>query len=303
MSRRTFRPHRGLDATHEEDGWELVRDEDLVVVPLRQEKEEEEEEDDIDMVKDADDEVPVLLVLEELGEELVLDNDAAIQKFIESQWPRVRHYLAKNEEETVSLDGETYFVVRYCDEIDRVSSQSLWKVATSPSQFRTVQKLKELVSVCTRSPRWKADMASELDLLGRGCRLRADKLKGLLLAKKTFEDRLAGIAQEEDVSSEIARANQAAENQLARRVRQVEDLADSLEDFSSDDGDGKDLLDAILAMILVRLHRPHHELSRLQESVSNAWKDEFGLFPRRADILLASSQSSLRPPPQPPSSK
>lgn len=230
-----------------------------------------------------------------------LESGAAIEALIEER--EARHALVKDDEQRRTVDGVEYAIVHFADEIDGTSSLSLWQTALSSSRFAVVRELKRLSSEAARSPTWKAHMATELDRLAAGCAKRKLKLDGLRRVKRAFEARSrlaeAAVHAETEHESLYARAQTALLTQVAKRVRQIDSLIRELDDVPPEETP-RSLLDAILAMILLRHPRPNSasieehctRLQHIHDSIVQAWLDELGLLPRRDDAITGVGESS-----------
>ena len=215
------------------DGWEDIREDDLLELPTPKEEETEEpEQDDLWRCEPwADDEVPCLLVQRDAWAAAKAKRPLASCDAIEALCAAVRPPPSvvkvpkdKVDEATRRALEDGLVLAPYAEEIDGFSSRQLLLSAATPSKHEVVRDLKSLLLGCARDPRWLAAMSGELDKLATGCDRRNTALIRLKDAKRAFTERKT-IALQDDTAE-----NQFVVNQVEGRLTQIEGLINDLAD-------------------------------------------------------------------------
>jgi hypothetical protein len=233
------------------DGWEDIREDDLLELPTPKEDEgtEQEPQDDLWRCEPwADDEVPCLLVQRGAWAAAKAKRPLASCDAIEALCAAVRPPpsvvkvpKAKVDEATRRALEDGLVLAPYAEEVDGFSSRQLLLSAATPSKHEVVRDLKSLLLGCARDPRWLAAMSGELDKLANGCDRRNTALIRLKDAKRAFTERKT-IALQDDTAE-----NQFVVNQVEGRLTQIEGLINDLADHepapepetNDDDDDAK----------------------------------------------------------------
>ena len=151
------------------DGWEDIREDDLLELPTPKEDAETEAEPQDDLWRCepwADDEVPCLLVQRGLdgceGETPLASCDAIEALCAVRPPPSVVKVPKDKVDEATRRALEDGVLAPHAEEVDGFSSRQVVEAAT-PSKHEVVRDLKSLLLGCARDPRWLAAMAGELD--------------------------------------------------------------------------------------------------------------------------------------------
>ena len=216
------------------DGWEDIREDDLLELPTetKEEATEEPEQDDLWRCEPwADDEVPCLLVQRDAWAAAKAKRPLASCDAIEALCASVRPPPSvvkvpkdKVDEATRRALEDGLVLAPYAEEIDGFSSRQLLLSAATPSKHEVVRDLKSLLLGCARDPRWLAAMSGELDKLANGCDRRNTALIRLKDAKRAFTERKTR-ALEDDTPE-----NQFVLTQVEGRLTQIEGLINDLAD-------------------------------------------------------------------------
>jgi hypothetical protein len=215
------------------DGWEDIREDDLLELPTPKEEETEEpEQDDLWRCEPwADDEVPCLLVQRDAWMDAKAKRPLASCDAIEALCAAIRPPPSvvkvpkdKVDEATRRALEDGLVLAPYAEEIDGFSSRQLLLSAATPSKHEVVRDLKSLLLGCARDPRWLAAMSGELDKLANGCDRRNNALIRLKDAKRAFTERKT-IALQDDTAE-----NQFVVTQVEGRLAQIEGLINDLAD-------------------------------------------------------------------------
>ena len=215
------------------EGWEDIREDDLLELPTPKEEETEEpEQDDLWRCEPwADDEVPCLLVQRDAWAAAKAKRPLASCDAIEALCAAVRPPPSvvkvpkdKVDEATRRALEDGLVLAPYAEEVDGFSSRQLLLSAATPSKHEVVRDLKSLLLGCARDPRWLAAMSGELDKLANGCDRRNTALIRLKDAKRAFTERKT-IALQDDTAE-----NQFVVTQVEGRLTQIEGLINDLAD-------------------------------------------------------------------------
>ena len=216
------------------DGWEDIREDDLLELPTPKEDEgtEQEPQDDLWRCEPwADDEVPCLLVQRDAWAAAKAKRPLASCDAIEALCAAVRPPPSvvkvpkdKVDEATRRALEDGLVLAPYAEEVDGFSSRQLLLSAATPSKHEVVRDLKSLLLGCARDPRWLAAMSGELDKLANGCDRRNTALIRLKDAKRAFTERKT-IALQDDTAE-----NQFVVQQVEGRLTQIEGLINDLAD-------------------------------------------------------------------------
>lgn len=205
---------------------------------------------------------------------------------------------------------DTFAMMDYPTLIDEVPLHEYLHVLSYPSQWKSVEYLKDCLRRCSRDIRWKRDVITELELLAEQEHAQyteqqqnlSDEIDELTRLRDSFRDKLEKMASQEGKSNGqylMLRKLEDIETRLMTLLDQYLQEPELLEEecysaFGNPGGEagpstGMNVLDMVIAMIFGRLPRDFSQKTTSEEHfqmlfdhhihILRLWKKDFGRLP------------------------